>query len=61
MKALEILGALFTSLNSVRPMQGTPQAKKSKVYSRRSKVKRTKGARDRNQRARANRRKSKRC
>lgn len=61
MKALGILSALFAGLNGVDTFQDAPQAKKSKVRIPHSKIRRTKGAYDRSQRIRANRRKAKRC
>lgn len=61
MKALGILGALFAGLNNIDDFQGAPQTKKSKVRIPHSKIRRTKGAYDRSQRIRANRRKAKRC
>ena len=61
MKALGILGALFAGLNGVDDFQGAPQTKKSKARMPYSKTRRTKGAYDRSQRIRANRRKAKRC
>lgn len=61
MKALGILSALFAGLNGVDAFQDAPQAKKSKVRIPHSKIRRTKGAYDRSQRIRANRRKAKRC
>ena len=59
MKALGILSALFAGLNGVDTFQDAPQAKKSKARIPRSKTRRTKGAYDRSQRIRANRRKAK--
>jgi len=61
MKALGILSALFAGLSGVDDFQGAPQTKKSKVRMPHSKTRRTKGAYDRSQRVRANRRKAKRC
>ena len=61
MKALGILSALFAGLNGVDTFQDGPQTKKSKVRIPRSKTRRTKGAYDKSQRIRANRRKAKRC
>ena len=61
MKALGVLGALFAGLNSVDTFQDAPQTKKSKVRMPHSKTRRTKGAYNRSQRIRANRRKAKRC
>ena len=61
MKALGVLGALFAGLNSADDFQGIPQTKKSKARMPRSKTRRTKGAYDKSQRIRANRRKAKRC
>ena len=61
MKALGILNALFAGLNGVDDFQGAPQTKKSKARMPHSKIRRTKGAYDRSQRIRANRRKAKRC
>ncbi|EJP74667.1 hypothetical protein HMPREF1139_2305 [Campylobacter sp. FOBRC14] len=61
MKALGVLGALFAGLNSVDTFQDAPQTKKSKARIPRSKTRRTKGAYDRSQRIRANKRKAKRC
>ena len=61
MKALGILSALFAGLSGVDDFQGAPQTKKSKVRMPHSKTRRTKGAYDRSQRIRANRRKAKRC
>ena len=61
MKTLGILGALFAGLNSVDDFQGASQTKKSKVRIPHSKTRRTKGAYDRSQKIRANRRKAKRC
>ena len=61
MKALGILSALFAGLSGVDDFHGAPQTKKSKVRMPHSKTRRTKGAYDRSQRVRANRRKAKRC
>ena len=61
MKALGVLSALFAGLNGVDDFQGAPQTKKSKARISHSKTRRTKGAYDRSQRIRANRRKAKRC
>lgn len=61
MKALGILGALFAGLNGVDAFQDAPQTKKSKARIPHSKTRCTKGAYDRSQRIRANRRKAKRC
>lgn len=61
MKALGVLSALFAGLNGVDDFQSVPQTKKSKVRMSHSKIRRTKGAYDRSQRIRANRRKAKRC
>ena len=61
MKALGVLSALFAGLSGVDDFQGAPQTKKSKVRMPHSKTRRIKGAYDRSQRIRANRRKAKRC
>ncbi|WP_314070014.1 hypothetical protein [Campylobacter showae] len=61
MKAVGILSALFAGLNGVDDFQGVPQTKKSNARMPHSKTRRTKGAYDRSQRIRANRRKAKRC
>ena len=61
MKALGILSALFAGLNGVDDFQGAPQTKKSKVRIPHSKLDTQKGAYDKSQRIRANRRKAKRC
>ena len=61
MKALGVLSALFAGLSGVDDFQGAPQTKKSNARMPHSKTRRTKGAYDRSQRIRANRRKAKRC
>ena len=61
MRALGSLSALFAGLSGADDFHGAPQTEKSKVRMPNSKTRRTKGAYDRSQRVRANRRKAKRC
>ena len=61
MKALGILGALFAGLNGADDFSKCTTNTNSKARMPYSKTRRTKGAYDRSQRIRANRRKAKRC
>lgn len=61
MKALGILSALFAGLNGTDDFSKCTTNTNSKARMPYSKTRRTKGAYDRSQKIRANRRKAKRC